>query len=230
MTNITIEELGVILSKERLIPYGENGDDPQFIIKKYNDNVLLCEAMYPALHYFEVLLRNHINFAIEKFFYEDWLINVPKTLQLSPKDNSKINEIKDQFLKEKKRAPTHPDLVSRLSFGFWCALFHKRFDPILWHRKNALRYIFPNLRRENQTRRYVESKILRIKKIRNRIAHHERIWGGKEDTYQVYAAYEDCVELIQAMSNGSLHLLKMADRFSEVYAKINTFKNLPERK
>ena len=37
-------------------------------INKYNENVLLCEAMYPALHYFEILLRNHINFTIEKLF------------------------------------------------------------------------------------------------------------------------------------------------------------------
>lgn len=220
MTILTIEQLRVILSKERIVPYGRNGDNPLSIINKYNENILLCEAMYPALHYFEVLLRNHINFTIEKLFNEGWLLNLPKKLQLSPQDRSKINELKDQFFKEKKRVPTHSDLVSRLSFGFWCALFHKRFDPILWHRKNALRYIFPNLRRENQTRRYIESKILRIKKIRNRIAHHERIWGGNEDTYRVYEAYEDCVELIQAMSNGSIHLLKMADRFPEVYDKV----------
>jgi hypothetical protein len=217
---MTLDKLRHVLSKERLVSYGENENNAEIIIKKYNENVLLCEAMYPALHYFEVLLRNHMNFTIGKLYNEGWLLKIPPHLQLSNKDILKINEIKDQFFKEKKKVATHSDVVSRLSFGFWCALFHKRFDPVLWHRKNALRSIFPNMKRENQTRRYVESKILKIKKIRNRIAHHERIWGNNKDTYQVYAAYNDCVGLIQAMSYESLNLLKMSDRFLKVYKKI----------
>ena len=113
MTAITIEELRFILSKERLIPYGKDSEDSQYIFNRYNENILISEAMYPALHYFEVLLRNHINATIGKLFKEDWLLNVPRELQLSLKDKVKIKEIKDQFLKEKKRLPHQSDIVSR---------------------------------------------------------------------------------------------------------------------
>jgi len=123
-------------------------------------------------------------------------------------------------LQKKRRDPTQADIVSRLSFGFWCALFHKRLDPILWHRKHAIRSIFPNLKREYQTRKYVEQRILRIKNIRNRIAHHERIWDDSSDKYQLCAAYKDCRDLIFAMSKGSIILLDQVDRFPKIFKQV----------
>ena len=221
MTIVTIEKLRVALSKERLVPYGGESDEIFSVIEKYNENIKLCEAMYPALHYLEVLLRNHINNTFEKVFYKDWLLNIPAEFRLPYKNKLKIDEIKEQFFREKKKAATHADLVSLLSFGFWCAFFHKKFDPTLWHRKHVLRSIFPYLKLENQTRKYIEHRLLRIKMIRNRIAHHERIWGDSGDCYQLYAAYKDCVELICAMSESSMYLLKQVDRLPEVYRKVS---------
>lgn len=218
MTTINIEKIRIFFSKERLIPYGGKNKDVQAIIQKYNNNILLCEAMYPALHYFEILLRNHIDQAISNQYGYDWLLKLPSNLNLSGQDKAKIEELKLQVRREKRRTATHADIVSRLNFGFWCALFHKRYDPILWHRKNVVRSIFPNLKREHQNRKYIEHRILKIKRIRNRIAHHERIWDDNaENTCQLLAAYKDCVGLIYAMSKECVYLLNQVDRFPNVY-------------
>lgn len=178
--------------------------------------------MYPALHYFEILLRNNINQLICEQFDNNWTLEIPVKIRLSLQDKAKINEIKLQVLREKGRKATHADIVSRLSFGFWCALFHKRLDPVIWHRKHAIRAIFPNLKREYQTRKYIERRILRIKNIRNRIAHHERIWDDSGDKYQLYAAYKDCRDLIFAMSRESIVLLDQVDRFPKIFKQVTS--------
>lgn len=41
-----------------------------------------------------------------------------------------------------------------------------------------------------------------------------------EDTYQLLAAYKDCVGLIYAMSKECVHLLNQVDRFPNVYGII----------
>ncbi|MDF3033344.1 MAG: hypothetical protein K0R76_298 [Alphaproteobacteria bacterium] len=73
-----------MLSKERLVPYERNVDGPQFIINKYNENILFCEAMYPVLDYFEVLLRtdHQLSFGIviNQSDSIEWL--TPKILQV----------------------------------------------------------------------------------------------------------------------------------------------------
>jgi len=85
--------------------------------------------MYPALHYFEILLRNHIDQAISNQYGYDWLLKPPPNLNLSGQDKAKIEELKLQVRREKRRTPTHADVVSRLNFGFWCASFIRDMIP-----------------------------------------------------------------------------------------------------
>jgi abortive infection bacteriophage resistance protein len=105
-----------------------------------------------------------------------------------------------------------------MTFGFWCSFFHKKYDPIIWHRKDTFKIIFPNLPRINRKRSYIEGKILKIKEIRNRIAHHEPVWNRK---ISILNAHIMCHELIEAISFDAINMLRMIDRFPKIYESIS---------
>lgn len=213
---ITLESLIEIFSKPRITPYLSVGDRPETVLDKYNRNIILSEAMHPTLHYLEICLRNGIDKAIRKHYREDWLINPPKQLIISEQDIKKIVEITGKIRKERKREPQHDDILAQMTFGFWCAFFHRKYDPILWHKKEALKVLFPNLSRANRKRAYIEEKILKIKKVRNRIAHQEPIWNHQVAIMEVYVM---CHKLIRAMSEEANMMLNRIDRFVHIYQK-----------
>ena len=206
-----------LFSKSRIDPYLTPKDDAEILLSKYHSNIMLSEAMIPTLNYFEICLRNRIDNVIQKYFGTNWLINNPSNLIISKKDLDKINDITHKFLKERKIQPSHDDVVAQMTFGFWCSFFHKKYDPILWHKKDAIKMLFPYLLRSNRTRAYIEQKILKIKHVRNRIAHHEPIWNNKIPINEIYSM---CQELINAMSQNAGMFLQKIDRFPRVYKEL----------
>lgn len=210
MAHLTIEHLISLFSKPRIYAYLEENDTPQMVLGKYHMNIILSEAMIPILHYFEILLRNQVDKVIRRYYGEDWLLKIPPTLMISDKDIKKISEIINKIKRERRSKLSHDNVLSQMTFGFWCAFFHKKYDPVLWHRKNALKSLFPYLPKCNRTRVYIEQKILKIKIIRNRIAHHEPVWNHRVSVDEVHKI---CCELIKAVSPDALDLLSEIDRF-----------------
>ncbi len=219
MDQVAFSILNSTFSKARISPYLEKDDSAIQVLEKYHANISLSEAMHPTLHYFEVCLRNRIDQVIKKHYGADWLINYPRQLILSEQDIKKIESIASKVRRENKKEPVHDDIVAQMTFGFWCSFFHRKYDPAIWHRKDAVKMIFPNLPRVNRKRAYIENKILTIKEIRNRIAHHEPVWNRK---ISIIEAHTICHELIHAMSNDAVEMLKSIDRFSSVYQKLVT--------
>ena len=219
MDHVTFDILNSTFSKARISPYFVNNASAEHVLAKYNANIVLSEAMIPTLHYFEICLRNRIDQVIKKCFTSDWLISPPHQLIISDQDIKKIEGIASKVRRENKREPLHDDIVAQMTFGFWCSFFHRKYDPAIWHRKDAVKIIFPNLPRANRKRTYIEARILAIKEIRNRIAHHEPVWNRK---VSIIIAHTMCYELIQGMSKDAVEMLKTIDRFSAVYQKQTT--------
>lgn len=217
MKNFTFETLNYIFSKTRLSPYLKDGDNVKDVLEKYHSNIILSEAMIPSLHYLEICLRNRIDQLFKKTYASDWLITIPHELILSTEDLQKIGKISRRIRRESRREPIHDDIVAQMTFGFWCSFFHKKYDPVIWHRKNFITSVFPNLPRNQRKRSYIEQKILKIKEVRNRIAHHEPIWNRSSS---VHLSYSVCIGLIQAISQEALDLMKLIDRFPAIEKKI----------
>jgi len=167
--------------------------------------------MLPILHYFEICLRNRIDQLFKKNYASDWLINVPSELMLSQEDLRKIEKVILRLRRETNKEPTHDGIVPNMTFGFWRSFFNKKYDTVIWHRKNSITSVFPNLQHNHRRRFYIEHKLLNIKELRNRIAHHEPIWNQRN---LVYLGYDACKELIHAISAEALVMLKAIDRFS----------------
>ena len=145
MNNIKLEFIEELFSKSRMMPYYRSGDTAQILLNKYHINILLSEAMIPTLSYLEICLRNRIDKVIQKYYGANWLLEGVSNLLISERDQSKIKEISLKLAKERKRAPSHDDVMAQMTFGFWCSFFHKKYDPALWHKKEGLKLLFPNL-------------------------------------------------------------------------------------
>jgi hypothetical protein len=202
-----------VFPETRIASYRKADEVFEQIFARYQWNIRLAEAMLPALHYLEICLRNRLNGLIESHYGCDWLIRRPKIL-LSEEQNRILDEMHDRHVREKRREPVHDDLVARMSFGFWSAYFHKRFDPILWHRKRALESVFPHWPPAHQFRSYVQPKLTAIKDMRNRIAHYEPVWNTKPDLFTIH---QTCLNLIAGMSPEAAEKLKEIDRLPIVW-------------
>jgi len=200
-----------VFSEARLRRYMRPGEDYTQAFARYQENIRLSESLLPALHYLEVILRNRLDTAIRQVYGKDWLLRVPAALPMEAYNREKISAAHAAFRFEKRRAPTHNDLVATMTFGFWCALFHKRYDPALWHRGHFFPTVFPNWPREQRKRGVIQPKLYIIKDLRNRIAHHEPIGDWKPGAT---IGHRLCLELIGAMTPEALERLREVDRFA----------------
>lgn len=138
----------------------------------YRHNVKLCQKFYGVLNIFEIVLRNAVNRHYAVGFGEpDWIwrqLQADGMLAQFPQRNKFLEEIASL----KRAGKYSPDkVVASATFGFWTHLFTK--VPFRLGGQTLLR-IFP-FRQTGLGQKAVFKELQRIKKFRNRIAHHEPI-------------------------------------------------------
>lgn len=212
------KQIEEILSKSRLCPFYASGDDFDRAFARYQWNIKLSEAMLPVLHYLEITLRNKLNGVIADLYGASWLVERSAHL-ISDEQGKILSEVRDRHLRGKKSPPAQDDYVAHMSFGFWCAYFHKSFDPILWHKKGVIAKLFPYGREGDNQRHIVQDKLAMIKKIRNRIAHHEAIWNAEPNVEKIHYM---CCQIIGAISPDALTCLAQIDRFPSVWIEFQS--------
>ena len=215
---ITFEILESIFSEARIAPYKNEKFSPNDVLSHYHRNILLSESLFPTLHYFEICFRNKIDQVLISLYGENWLIAQPKTLYTSPQNKEHIKRIYSKLQHHNKNQPSHNDVLAQMTFGFWVSFFQKRYDPSIWHRKYALKIMFPNILNKYRKRNYLEEKLLTIKSLRNRIAHHEPIANSHVD--HLHSTHAICHTLIGGMSSDALSFLQRIDRFPQTYKRI----------
>jgi len=170
MDRIAIEK---IISSERLEPYlKKHKNDFEKAVNHYKINIEISESFYPLLSILEIALRNKMDDQLKRFFSdENWFEN-PVFIKIATRFQiNQVSEARVNILRQKK-VITSGKMISELSFGFWTSLLDSRFDKILW--KN-LRLAFPNCPKKIRKRRTMSSKFNGIRKLRNRIFHHESV-------------------------------------------------------
>jgi len=162
-----------IFSHDRLAPYLQRHDNSfNQAIEHYKANIEISETFYPLLAILEVGLRNQMDYQLtRKFTTEAWynensFIKIVSRFQID-----RITDARNSILREKKEV-TPGKIISELSFGFWTSLLDSRFEKSLW--KN-LRLSFPNCPKQIRQRKTMSSKFNGIRKLRNRIFHHEPV-------------------------------------------------------
>jgi len=180
-----------IISEERIEPYlNYHENNLSKAIAHYKSNILISESFYPLLAVLEIGLRNSIDYQMTKRFNDkEWYDNKDFVKIATRFQIDRISKARTNIFSEKKEI-TPGRIISELSFGFWTSLFDTKFEMTLW--KN-LRLAFPNCPKNIRKRKTMSSKLNGIRKLRNRIFHHEAItWN-----LNVLNAYKD--EIIQGI-------------------------------
>jgi hypothetical protein len=159
-----------LLSLERLSRYTElSGGNREKTIKLYQNNTALSEALYTPLQGLEVCLRNACSIELAILLGDTWHEN---THAIFEHPVTEMIESARRSLTNDGKAITLGRMVSELNFGFWVAILAPRYENGLW--RPALRKAFPNRPRKVE-RKEVHKSVNALRRLRNRVAHHEPI-------------------------------------------------------
>jgi hypothetical protein len=156
------------LSRERLTYYlDECAGDLECALRMYELNTRISAAFYGPLQGLEVLVRNDMNFQMQAAFGPDWLdLSV---VRLQP---TQINDIDRTIAKIDQNDPANGAIVAELPFGFWVGLLGPKNENEIW--RKAMYKAFAHRPRGTE-RKIVHQALDSIRRLRNRIAHHEKI-------------------------------------------------------
>lgn len=194
------EEIFVCLSTDRLSAYREGqSDSPEVILRRYTQNLENSKNLYIPLNILEVVLRNKIHNAIVEIFKENnWLQNILnrkatslshaihkldlQTMSFLLKQIEESQKTSEHIANIKKRTVVEGDLIANLNFGFWTFILNKKYSNIL-HDKGLYLKTFSSFKFNStpphndyyKEEAIIRAKVDKIRKIRNRVFHHERI-------------------------------------------------------
>ena len=159
-------------SSQRLEKYINlyNGDVMK-VAAHYKANIALSESLYTSLSVFEVTLRNALSKELERMMgRKDWYSVFPS----NPALKSVTSEVTVAIRHISQRGEmVSPDkIIAELTFGFWVTLLNSEYELSLW---KSLRLAFPHMPKKDRKRKNVSSPCNALRKLRNRVFHHESI-------------------------------------------------------
>lgn len=181
LSDAVLDALQASLSPERFATYlAATWNDRAKALQRYTWNTALSAAFYGPLQGLEVAVRNAMHRELTRCHGAAWYDNPRARLDAGTLD--RIRAAKEEL--RRSRYPVDPPhLVAILSFGFWVSLLGRGgrpagqgtkcdYEMTLW--RPALHRAFPlaRLRRAD-----VHSRLDYLRTFRNRIAHHEPIFG-----------------------------------------------------
>lgn len=205
MKMIIFRKIQEALTEDRLRPYGQCNANLRLVLARYLWNIAICESLYTPLHLAEVSLRNSINTNLtEQFSRPDWYEDIHL---LAPWQIEQLTLAKQRIQKNGKSV-TAAEVVAELSLGFWTGFFNKtNARSGLGHSLAA--HVFPYAPRHEKDLRKIDYRWKRIRDLRNRVFHHERIIHWKDLDLQ----HEAIIEAISWISP-EVHLMSVRlDRF-----------------
>ena len=203
-------KLLMALSDERIGAYRDrmSEDSNANLFAHYAWNIALSESLYPSLQILEVVLRNRIHqtacyhFGKPHWYEDDTIINI--------KDRDSVSKAKKTLAMMNKPIESGR-IIAELNFGFWTALMDRRYEQVLWPR--LLKPCFPNMARHIRTRKNISGRFERIRRLRNRIFHHEPIWYWHDLEKQ----HQDILEAIAWIEPAARDFVTAIDKFPDVY-------------
>ena len=134
-------------------------------------------------------------------------------LTLDSTSMKNINDAKHKIQKKGKPV-THDRIISELTFSFWTSFLTPRYSQASFQSK-IIKTCFRGVPAAQKNIKYLQTRFDRIRVLRNRVSHHERIihWENLSDQH------DELLESIKWLDKSSYELAYSCDRFSKVYAK-----------
>lgn len=141
----------------------------------YAWNAQVSAALMAPLHICEVVIRNAVADALAAVYGPDWPWQQVFITSL-PNPTRGYNPRAD-ILNVRAGQPTTGKVIPELKFVFWQTLFTRRFDDRIW--QPHMRAVMPCLdpaKTIAQLRGSIYGELDQLRRLRNRIAHHEPIF------------------------------------------------------
>ena len=161
------------------------------------------------LGYLEVAFRNALNGSIAaKVRRADWYDGVSPLLR--PREVDEVTRAKRE-LQRKSKVETPDGIVAELKFGFWNSLLSREYERVLW--PALMPSVFRGMPRHERYRARAKTRLESIRKLRNRVSHHEPIWHWADLRQQ----HDDLCDTIRWFEPSLIHLIDATHRFEDVY-------------
>jgi hypothetical protein len=179
LTPAQIRDFESVLSAPRFGTYlRETKGDRHKAMELYCWNTDVSAAFYVVLQFSEISVRNGAVEAIEAEFTKNWHLNRGFAHTLPTLRGGKGYQPKKDLMSCAERLPTAGKVVAELKFAFWQHLFVRGQQERLWDRRFAAAFPgYENTLSIPQARSQMFDDIEKIRKLRNRVAHHEPIFS-----------------------------------------------------
>ncbi len=205
------------LSAERFAPYLESCDgDVGKALDLYRWNVSLGQFLMRDISYFEVALRNSYNAVMEARWDGEahWLLDDKSparrpVVRKSNKGETDVNRV-NRIIIDKATDGLPKDfsigsLVAGLTLGFWVHLTDRSREAVIW--RTGLYEAWP----KGANRAKLQECLDGILRIRNRIAHNERLFNPKRDQLSPKKVNADAVRLLGQLQPDAAKYLSNAE-------------------
>lgn len=190
------------LSAARFVPYLEaSGNDAEVALELYRWNVALGQFLMRDISYFEVALRNAYNDVMEARWdgAEHWLLDDASpvrrpVVRRSGRGSADVNRVNRKIIDVAASGLpdgfSPGDLVSNLTLGFWVHLTDRSREAVIW--RTGLYAAWP----KGTRRAELQDRLDGILRVRNRIAHNERLFNPSRAQLSPVRANADARELL----------------------------------
>jgi hypothetical protein len=191
----TIQAVKSALSVARLSTFEaatvSTGNENYAALNLYAWNARVSAALLAPLHMCEVILRNAVSDALEGVYGMKWPWS--RVFEHSLSAPSIGYSPRKDLVDARRNAASTGKVIPELKFVFWQRMFTERHDVRLWN--THLMRVLPNLDSSKcvgQLRQDIYQEIEQIRRLRNRIAHHEPIFTRElsEDFQRMVALVE----------------------------------------
>lgn len=209
MNSAFFQEIEGILHSERISAYRQDRVDEKTTLGRYLLNMALSEALYPALQFSEIALRNAVHREMSVRCGTDAWYDTHQA-RLTYWQQDKVDEAK-RTLSGLRKPLTPGRIVAELNFGFWTGFFNNA------HARTGIgaflsRSAFPNAPSSEQVQSKLDRRWKDIRDLRNRVFHHERIlhWRDLDQRHQ------SILDVIDWMSPELKDFTTVLDRFAAI--------------
>lgn len=159
------------LSTERFSAYLQSCEgDRDKALALYTHNTNVSAALYGPIQTLEITMRNRFHHHLTQAYGPEWYCHHGIITQIFQR--MKIRDALLELASNKK--PLEPGrVVASLTFGFWPACLSATYDNTLWRRGGLSTAFMAG--GEKPKRSAVNRMLTPLRKLRNRIAHHEPI-------------------------------------------------------
>jgi hypothetical protein len=182
----TLKDIPRLLGDARFARYLEHyGGETVLALRLYSWNAAVASAFWGPLGIVEVAVRNAIHWRLaDRAGIDKWWLDEKIWGQLLDKQRQEV-QVAIDTARRRNADPSADDIVAASNFGLWVGLLSEgkprdpiySYETVFWQPR--LRGAFPHYR---GGRRQLHGELDRIRKFRNRVAHHEPIFRSNLET------------------------------------------------